>query len=50
MIALKMITIGLVGNQMTKNKLIKANKVNTSLVPNFQRNPMTKFVAASDIK
>ena len=26
MIALKMITIGLVGNQMTKNKLIKANK------------------------
>ena len=43
-----MITIGLVGNQMTKNKLIKANKkpkVNTSLVPNFFKlNPMTKFV------
>ena len=52
-IALVINTIGDVGNQMTKNKLPKANKnpsVKTSLVPKrLSKKPMTKFVVASAI-
>ena len=53
-IALSISTAGCVGNQMTKNKLPKANRkpnVSTTLVPKrLSINPITKLVTASEIK
>ena len=53
-IALMMIMMGLAGKKIIRNKLKKANKkpkLRTILVPNFfNKNPITKFVAASEIK